>query len=371
MPRTIDPALQPLRETVRSGAHNRPGIYRMVGGAGAIIYVGKSKRVRTRLMGYFRAKPNQKAWKIVRDAANIEWEYAPSEFASLLRELELIKRYRPPYNVKQKRDALYCFLKITAGPAPRIQVVRRVRDDGARYFGPLRGGQRIVEGVKELNDALRLRDCQNSTPMRFADQADFFGMDHTPGCARQELDRCAAPCAAGCTADGYNRRLAEAEEFLRGRNERPFEVLYEKMDRAIRAMAYEHAALTQQRIERLATLREEFRHLQASSRNLSFLYAVPGYEGEDVVYAIRAGSIRDRYPAPRTRRERSSLLREAAIHFERPETVSEVTTPKRVEELILVSHWFRTRPKELERTYPQKHWDRLPLAGEFAQEKVA
>src|SRR5690606_13769758 len=126
------------------------------------------------------------------------WEYVPSEFASLLRELELIKMHRPPYNVRQKRDGLHCFLRLSGGVAPRLHVVRRVKEDAGRYFGPFLGGQRIVEAVKELNDVLMLRDCRNGTRMRFADQEDLFGLDPTPLCPRYELRLCSGPCAGGC-----------------------------------------------------------------------------------------------------------------------------------------------------------------------------
>src|SRR5690606_38136137 len=166
-----------LREQVRQSAENRPGVYRMLGAGGVVLYVGKSKRVRTRLLSYFRAKASEKAWRIVQETKAVDWEYVPSEFASLLRELELIKRYRPPFNVRQKRDGIYVFLKMTDGPAPRLHVVRRVTDKPGTYFGPFRGGQRIVDAVRELNGVLMLRDCRTSIPILFADQQDLFGVD--------------------------------------------------------------------------------------------------------------------------------------------------------------------------------------------------
>src|SRR5919205_3113814 len=95
-----------LRALVRAGAEDRPGVYRMLGTEGEVIYVGKSKRVRTRLLSYFRGSyPADKGARIVREAATIEWEYVPSEFGALLRELRLIKQLRPRFNVKLKTDA--------------------------------------------------------------------------------------------------------------------------------------------------------------------------------------------------------------------------------------------------------------------------
>jgi excinuclease UvrABC nuclease subunit len=108
-----------MRDLVRSGAADRPGIYRMLSATGEVVYVGKSKRVRSRLLSYFRcAYPEEKGARILREAETIDWEYTPSEFAALLRELRLIKTYRPRLNYAMKRDAThYSFIKITRGAA--------------------------------------------------------------------------------------------------------------------------------------------------------------------------------------------------------------------------------------------------------------
>lgn len=88
-----------LLATVRADCENRPGTYRMIADNDRVIYVGKSRRVRTRLLSYFRAKGRRnKAARILRHAVRIEWEYAPNEFSALLNELRLIKRYRPHFN---------------------------------------------------------------------------------------------------------------------------------------------------------------------------------------------------------------------------------------------------------------------------------
>ena len=103
---TSDAQLAIMRSSVCDGAADRPGIYRMLSGEGEVLYVGKSKRVRSRLLSYFRcAFPEEKGARILRSAEKIEWEYTPSEFAALLQELRLIKRFRPRYNVAMMRDA--------------------------------------------------------------------------------------------------------------------------------------------------------------------------------------------------------------------------------------------------------------------------
>ncbi len=357
--------LHTLREHVRSGAKNRPGIYRMLADRGVVIYVGKSKRVRTRLMGYFRAREHEKAWRIVREAAAIEWEYAPSEFASLLRELELIKLYRPPYNVHQKRDRAHSFLRLSGGPAPKIHLVRRVSEEPGTYFGPFRGGQRIAAAVRELNDVLQLRDCRQATPIHFGDQDDLFGAELTPLCPRFELQRCAAPCAARCTEAEYLGRIAQARAFLNGASDQPLQELSARMAAAAERMEFEHAAAVRDRIGRLEMLRAEFQRLRETVERLTFLYAVPGTEGDHRVYAIRSGSVRASFPAPRSSRDRERMLKKVEPLFRDPEPVVEISSRKRAEEMLLVAHWFRTRPDELPRAYGTDRWGELPLAGQL------
>ena len=101
-----------------------------------ILYVGKSVRVKSRLLSYFRAEPGEKAAKLIRNTLAIEWDYVPNEFAALVREMRLIKRWRPRYNVEHKRKRSFAFIKITREPAPRILPVTRILPDGATYFGP-------------------------------------------------------------------------------------------------------------------------------------------------------------------------------------------------------------------------------------------
>src|SRR5256714_7719963 len=159
---TTDAQLAIMKSTVRETAVDRPGVYRMLSSDGEIVYVGKSKRVRSRLLSYFRcAFPEDKGARILRDADRIEWEYTPSEFAALITELRLIKRYRPRFNVAMKRDGRnYCFIKLTTGAAPKLVVVRGPgNDDSSIYYGPFLGAVTVEEAVRELSDVLGLRDC--------------------------------------------------------------------------------------------------------------------------------------------------------------------------------------------------------------------
>jgi excinuclease ABC subunit C len=366
-----DSTIEALRAEVRAAAQNRPGVYRMVGRSGVVIYVGKSKRVRTRLLGYFRARENEKAWRIVREAHGVEWDYAPSEFAALLLELELIKKHRPPYNVRQKRDALYSFLKLTPDAAPKLHAVKRIGEEPGTYFGPFRGGQRIVDAVRELNDVLQLRDCRASVPIHYSDQQDLFDIELTPGCPRFELRRCLGPCAGRCSEAEYAARVAQAGRFLTGDVDEPLESLTRRMEDAAGRMEFEHAASIRDRIGRLEMLRAEFLRLSEALERLTFLYAVPGFDSDHRVYAIRAGSIRGSYPAPRSARQRRKLIERAAESLTSAEPKAAATSRSRVEQILLVSQWFRTRPDEFARAYDVTRWSELPLCRQLDRAQLA
>ncbi len=339
-----------MRDHVRASARNVPGTYRMLGEGGEVLYVGKSKQVRTRLLSYFRAKDGQKARRIIQESQDVAWDYEPNEFAALLRELQLIKRHRPRFNVRHKRDGSYSFLKLSGGPAPRLAVVRQVVDDAATYYGPFRGGRRIAEAVRELNDVLGLRDCRMDTPIHFADQRELFFVDRAPRCHRHEVQLCCGPCAARCTREDYTTRVHLARAFLAGDADEPLRWLQARMESAAERWEFEYAARLRDRVRRLEMLREDFGRLRDALDGLSFLYSVPGAEGDDRVYLVRRGTVRAEMAEPRSARERKALHRLSAEIFERPEPTAALVTKHQVDEILLLDHWFRFQPGERERT---------------------
>ena len=360
---SIPDLLPSLRDHVRRSAKNLPGIYRMVAADGEVLYVGKSKQVRTRLLSYFRAKEGEKPLRILRQAHALDWEYEPSEFAALLRELKLIKHFRPRFNVQHKRDGRYSFLKLTGGAAPKLLVVRQVSDDAATYFGPFRGGRRIEEAVRELNDVMGLRDCPGPTPIHFADQQELFSIQRTPRCHRFELKLCIGPCAGGCTQAEYLRRIELARAFLDGNADEPLRWLGERMVRAAERWDFEYAASLRNRLQRLEVLREEFARLRDALETLTFVYNVPGSAGDDRAYVIRRGTVRASLPAPRTAKARRELAKVAEEHFRAPESTSALVSKHQVDEILLLGHWFRVHPEEMERTLPPDRLATLPRSA--------
>ena len=361
MPATVEESeekLKELRGIVRRQAEDRPGVYRMVSDGGEVVYVGKSKRVRTRLMSYFRAVfPDEKGARIVREAANIEWSYVPSEFAALLEELRQIKRLRPRFNHAMKRDGKnYAFVALTREPAPRLIVLRGTGSGGESVvYGPFTGATWLKEALRELSDSLGLRDCAlKDRRMRYADQQDMFVIPpRTPGCIRFEIGKCLGPCVAAPMASAYHDRVAQARAFLDGTNDGPIERLALSMQEASDRLEYERAGALRDKRQRLEGLRDTFERMRFAAESLTFAYHVTGVDGEDRVYLIRRGVVRAELPAPRSRADERALKDAARrVVTETPNTSARSIPQHEVDELLVIAAWFRANPGEMKRAKP-------------------
>ncbi|WP_223633515.1 nuclease [Corallococcus sp. EGB] len=349
----MDPRVASLLSHVRASAENRPGVYRFLGPAGELLYVGKSVRVRTRLLSYFRAEEGEKAWEIVAQAHQVEWEYTASEFAALLHEFRLIKSHRPLFNVEHKRDRAHCFLQLTREAVPRLRVVGQPGGGGsAEYFGPFHGRHTMADVVRAVNDLLELRDCPSETPMRLADQIQLFPLKDDPRCMRGQTARCLSPCAGGCTTAEYLAQVALARAFLNGESDRPLVILRERMAMAARRLQFEYAAELRDRAERLENVQAWIVELGRTLRRLSLVYTVRGHGGEDRVYVLRRGRIRAEVPAPQTPEEHAMLDARVQDIFSVPEPEAIGLRAQEAQEVMLVAKWFRLHPDELESTVP-------------------
>ncbi len=352
-PPTADARIKEMEADVRERAENRPAVYRMIAVDGEVMYVGKSKQLRSRLLSYFRGSfPEDKGARILRDADRIEWEYVPSEFAALLGELRAIKRHRPRRNVAMKRDGRnLCFIKLTGGVAPRLTVVRGPgTDDMALYYGPFLGAMNVGESLRELSDVLGLRDCTLDRKMRFSDQAELFQLaPRTPGCLRYEVKKCLGPCIAACSSRDYMDRVGLARRFLDGADDGPIESLRHEMTSSSDRLEFERAAAYRDKLQRLEALRKRFGRLRFAVESLSFVYTVPGTDGTDRLYVIRRGRVRGEMAAPGNADEQSALDRMLAEIF--ADAVDGMQVPSHeIDELLLLSSWFSRFPRELDRT---------------------
>jgi excinuclease ABC subunit C len=354
LPLSASPPVR-LSARVKALAEPRPGVYRMLDGAGRVLYVGKAKRLRVRLLSYFRAPRDEKAARILQAAADIAWEYAPSEFAAHLAELRDIRKWRPPYNVQMNRYRRVAFVAISADSAPRLSCTSRPSAANAAHYGPLASPARARDAVRVLSDLLGLRDCRQQMPMLFAEQGDLFGSGRQAGCSRHELGLCAGPCAGLVSHAGYQEQAARAVDFLEGRSIVPIDRIVAEMGRASEQGAFEVAARWREKFEALEWLLAATTRARAAVELLSFVYHQPGSHGDDRAYLIRRGVVRASYPWPATPIEREAFRAVVAAELETPEPSGPLPA-EWIDEMLLVMSWFRRHPEALKRTTPLGAW---------------
>jgi len=341
---------------VRDRAENRPGVYRMYGPGDELLYVGKSVHVRSRLLSYFRASKGEKAWELIQEASRVEWEYIPNEFAALVHEMKLIQSRQPRFNVQHRRKRIYAFVKITREPAPRVLPTSRVVEDGSTYYGPFPRVGALAQTVRELAHVLGIRDCPAGTPMFFDDQLEIFRGGRPPRCLRADLRTCLAPCCGRPTAAGYAHTVDAARRFLEGRAEGPLREIEERMQAAAERMDFEYAGLLRDRLERLRRFRDELVAFRGRVEDLTFLYRVPGFQGDDRVYLIRRGRIQRELPHPKGRRARERVARAVEEVYAEVDCGPRGMAPEDAAEILLVAQWFRLHPRERRRTLTPARW---------------
>ncbi|TVR60444.1 MAG: nuclease [Gemmatimonadales bacterium] len=351
--------VHPLRRQVKEEAENRPGVYRFLGPRGEVLYVGKSVRVRTRLLSYFRhGVEGGKEVELMRVARAVRWEYLPTEFEALVRELRLIRALRPRFNVRHRRDRRYAWIRITREPAPRLVATRRPRSDGSLHFGPFPAPRRLTRLLSELAAEVGLRDCPAATPMFFSDQLDLLAPGRTPGCLRAELGSCPGPCAGLCDNRTYQEGVDEAQAFLEGRSHHILDDLAARMGEAAARRDFEGAARLRDRRDRLERLRSDVLEFGRFLRSLHFVYhpstpdEAPLGEAPSTCVILR-GQLRLTLPGPTPSLDPDEPAGRAVRHLLlEPPSPPHQRGAQDWEELFLLARWFRRRPEELTRTRP-------------------
>ncbi len=352
-----------LLELVRATCENRPGTYRMLAEGGRVVYVGKSRRLRTRLLSYFRAKGRRnKSAKILRHAFAIEWQYAPNEFGALLDELRLIKQHRPHFNRAMVSDEWpRAYVALTAGAVPGLRVVRRTDDARASgLWGPFRRVSFLADAVHALAELTGVRDCtldeavgaSVARPLWFADGPLPRGVRRfrTAGCLRAELGSCPGPCIGVGESRVYTSGVEAARAFLEARDDAPLTLARARMQQASAALEFERAAVWRDKAERLAWLYGRVSRFQASMDRLTFRYDAIGDDGSGRVYLVRRGTVRAEVPMPQSGTERTALDALCRRVFHEADPNGSDVPMHDLDEFYLVASWFRRRPAELERT---------------------
>jgi excinuclease ABC subunit C len=349
--------LDQLRDRIRARTENRPAVYRMLDGLGRIIYVGKAKRLRTRLLTYFRAGyPEDKAARILYAASDIAWDYVPSEFAAYLGELRQIRKWRPYFNHRGNVTRRSVLIKISGETAPRLYAGGTVAKGDTGCYGPFHSMSRTMEAVRTLNDLLQLRDCAPTMPVVFAGQGDLFDQPRQAGCMRLEFGFCSGPCAGFVGEREYRLRVETARAFLEGRTIQPIDRVVQAMQEAASAARFEVAARWREKFEQLEWLLAATSRARTARDLLTFVYHDPGDFGDDRVYLVRQGIVRASFAYPSTPIEQEAFRAVVAEEAARPAPPSGPLPLDSIDEILLLMSWFRAHPEALRRTSSYSEW---------------
>jgi excinuclease ABC subunit C len=348
------PRAAELRRRVKQEGPRRPGVYGMLDRHGELIYVGKAKSLRARLLTYFRPRSrDRKAGRIIEQTCALLWEPGPSEFAALHRELELIRRWRPRLNVQgQPRAHRYTYVCLGRRPAPYAFLSHRPPRDLVAAFGPVRAGVHAREAVRRLNDGFRLRDCPQAQEMVFADQDELFPVLRSPGCLRHEIGTCLGPCAAACTRTEYAGRVRAARAFLDGKDPGPLHDLEREMNAAAEAQAYERAAGLRDKVEPLRWLSEQLEQVRRLRADGSFVYPVEGRDDGQVWYLVHHGRVVAAMTPPQDEAGRRAAAARLEAVYRRQEAQVRLESAEHLDGILLLAAWFRRYPEERGRAWP-------------------
>ena len=236
-----------LKERVKEFPQT-PGVYLMKSAQDKIIYVGKAKSLRSRVRSYLTDSRDHspKTKILVRQIHKIDYILTGTEVEAFLVEASLIKKHRPRYNIRLKDDKSYPYIRVSMmDKFPRLYLARKVKKDGALYFGPYTSGAAVWGTIRFLNSTFQIRDCKDA----------FFNTRKRP-CMTHQIGRCTAPCTAFITQEAYKEDIAAAVAFLRGKDKSVVRDLTKKMKAAAAEERFEAAAKSRDNIEAIKQILE-------------------------------------------------------------------------------------------------------------------
>lgn len=225
----------------------RPGVYRMLDSAGEVLYVGKARNLKRRVGSYFtRQLDSAKTAALVAQIRGIEITVTHTEAEALILENNLIKQYKPRYNVLLRDDKSYPFIYLSSEQTfPRLAYHRGSRKAPGRYFGPFPSASAVRETLSHLQKVFPIRQCD-----------DTFFRNRSRPCLQYQIKRCSAPCVGYIEPEDYQRDVRHAEMFLEGKSGVIIDELVGQMEAAAERLEYEKAAQLRDRIAALRTIQE-------------------------------------------------------------------------------------------------------------------
>ena len=351
----------------------KAGCYLMKDSDGKVIYVGKAINLRNRLRSYFHASANEnlRTRQMVKRIANIDWIVVDSELEALILEMNLIKKYRPHFNVRLKDDKRYPYIKVHwADPFPKVTVTRQMVNDGSRYFGPYTS----VWAVHQTLDVLR-----RIFPYLTCDRT-ITGQDER-ACLYYDIKLCTAPCIGAISQEGYRQQIDDLCQFLAGRTEPIVSRLKSEMERAAESLRYERAAALRDQLQAIDQVVERQKVVSPEYID-SDVIAMARSDGEACVqvFFIRGGKLIGREYFLLEGAEDSpdaDVMSEFIKQFydQAPVVPPQVLLPHEIEEIQIIKQWLRARRADgsVEIIIPHagQQQELIQMAAENAAETLA
>ena len=265
-----------------------PGVYLWKGRDGATLYVGKAKRLRSRVRSYFSGDQLEsvKTRHLVNQIADLETIVVPSEAHALILEANLIKEYQPRFNIALRDDKSYPYIKVTVQePFPRVYVTRRLEDDGAKYFGPYTDVGSMRRALNVVKKIFTVRSCNYDMPTQMPERP----------CLDYYIKRCKAPCILAQTQHDYRSMIDEVVLFLSGRPDEVLKRVQERMQLAAEQLDFERAAELRDVMQHLERMEEPTIVMEVEGADRDVIgYARDGDDACVTVLRIRSGKLLSR-----------------------------------------------------------------------------
>lgn len=259
----------------------RPGVYRMFDSEARLLYVGKAKNLKKRLASYFRKTGlAPKTAALVGRIAQVETTITANETEALLLEQNLIKQWRPPYNILLRDDKSYPYVFLSDGEFPRLGIHRGAKKAKGRYFGPYPSAGAIRESLSLLQKAFSVRQCEDS----------YFA-NRTRPCLQYQIKRCKGPCTRLVTPEEYAEDVRHSVMFLEGRSQQLGNELNETMEKAAMALDFEKAAELRDQIALLRRVQDQ-QYIEGGSGDVDVVAAFVNPGGACVhLISVRGGRV--------------------------------------------------------------------------------
>ena len=261
----------------------RPGVYLLKDRHGKVIYVGKAASLRSRIRTYLRGGDERSQVRfLVERLADFETIVTASDKEALILENNLIKQYRPRYNIRLKDDKSYVSVKVTVqDPWPRVLVTRRIVKDGSRYFGPFASASAVRETLDTIRKVFPLRTC-----------SDHVFRNRSRPCIEYDIKRCLGPCVLPVDRAAYDEHLRQVMLLLEGRNSEVVRHLRQRMSEAAEAERFEDAARLRDQIHAIEKTQERQQVVEhwGANQDVFGLYREGGCVEVQVLF-VRSGKL--------------------------------------------------------------------------------